>query len=30
VLFQLVDVVGDAAPRLVLAKAVRKIDFDGL
>ena len=29
-LLQLVDVVGDAAPRLVLAELVRQVDFDGL
>ena len=27
---QLVDVVGDAAPGLVLAELVRQVDFDGL
>ena len=30
VAFELVDVVGDAAPRLVLAEAVGEIDVDGL
>ncbi len=30
VLRKLVDVVGDAAPRLVLAEVMRKIDVDGL
>ena len=30
VLLELVDVVGDAAPRLVPAELMRKIDVDGL
>jgi hypothetical protein len=29
-LLQLVDIVGDASPRLVLAEAVGEIDVDGL
>ena len=29
-LLELVDVVGDAAPRLVLAEVVRQVDVDGL
>ena len=29
-LLELVDVVGDPAPRLVLAEVVGKVDFDGL
>ncbi len=30
ILFELVDVVGDAPPRLVLAEAVGEVDFDRL
>ena len=29
-LLELVEIVGDPAPRLVLAEIVREIDFDGL